>query len=495
MPNKITFCLFLVELDNRLGLKIIVYPSENHTAYSLYCPNIQTINLPRLLAQNLNPDFYYFTPDLNFLISLFKKQGCSNALKLRLIQARGIVLGCNLEVESTYLKFRTLKNIKSSPTNYDDVNERSLIVNSLKILGNFFLGGGSYYHTLNSALYNFCKKNINRADPEYTYVIKEAYRGGRNEIFGNPRSNETLYCFDFFGMYHSVMLEFLPSGQFKPQDYKFHSPDLSVPGFYFISAYVTGEIPVLPVFNSGLIFPAGFISGFYWFEEILLAISQNQLSNLKIHYGLEVIGWGPHMYSWAKPLWDVRLETAAGRLIVKKIINIIYGNLAWEQKSRPNLNLGSSKPAGRGWENAPPWNLSMAAAISSKARIRLYKAFLNIQSAGGRVLFCDVDSVVFALKTNQKISETNLLNTYLNPPNTVLDLEDAIFVKPQTFSLKLRSGKEITRVGGESSTQLQFNFFKTLLRGIDPSYPYIDFRLYKKRRWLEGYLDTLPLIL
>ena len=137
----------------------------------------------------------------------------------------------------------------------------------------------------------------------------------------------------------------------------------------------------------------------------------------------------------------------------------------------------------------------MAAAISSKARIRLYKAFLNIQSAGGRVLFCDVDSVVFALKTNQKISETNLLNTYLNPPNTVLDLEDAIFVKPQTFSLKLRSGKEITRVGGESSTQLQFNFFKTLLRGIDPSYPYIDFRLYKKRRWLEGYLDTLPLIL
>jgi len=41
-------------------------------------------------------------------------------------------------------------------------------------------------------------------------------------------------------------------------------------------------------------------------------------------------------------------------------------------------------------------NVSIAAAITAKARIRLYKGFEDCKKNGGRLLYCDTDSIFAA---------------------------------------------------------------------------------------------------
>jgi hypothetical protein len=48
-------------------------------------------------------------------------------------------------------------------------------------------------------------------------------------------------------------------------------------------------------------------------------------------------------------------------------------------------------------------NVSYASAIASKARIKLYKAFLEVIADGGRILYCDTDSI-FSAYCNDNLS-------------------------------------------------------------------------------------------
>jgi hypothetical protein len=45
-------------------------------------------------------------------------------------------------------------------------------------------------------------------------------------------------------------------------------------------------------------------------------------------------------------------------------------------------------------------NVSIAAAITSKARIKLYKAYKEVIKRGGRLLYSDTDSIFAAYKKN-----------------------------------------------------------------------------------------------
>ena len=53
-------------------------------------------------------------------------------------------------------------------------------------------------------------------------------------------------------------------------------------------------------------------------------------------------------------------------------------------------------------------NIALAAAITAKARIKLYRGFLDVQKNGGRVLYCDTDSIFAGFKNrvdNQRHGE------------------------------------------------------------------------------------------
>jgi len=105
----------------------------------------------------------------------------------------------------------------------------------------------SKYNELNLSL----QKNVKA-------VIRNAYYGGRCEVFGNQRDGEKLLHFDFKGMYQQCMTEDLPYGDFEYQDYGF---DVTQPGFYHITIEYYPDIPLLPSRANKLFFKSGVISG------------------------------------------------------------------------------------------------------------------------------------------------------------------------------------------------------------------------------------------
>ena len=95
---------------------------------------------------------------------------------------------------------------------------------------------------------------------EQNLVLKEAYRGGRCEIFGNPRAGEKILHFDFPGMYHSCL-----GGDFPIKKLRFCDKLTSIeqPGFYKVKLKLSADMPVLPVKRDRLLFPQGVVDGIF----------------------------------------------------------------------------------------------------------------------------------------------------------------------------------------------------------------------------------------
>lgn len=97
-------------------------------------------------------------------------------------------------------------------------------------------------------------------------------------------------------------------------------------------------------------------------------------------------------------------------------------------------------------------NISYASAIASKARIKLYKAMLDVLEDGGRLLYCDTDSIFAAyIKTDNRKKTKNFdwLDFY----------DDAVFISPKTYATK--NYKEIIKIKGISYKNISFNELKT----------------------------------
>jgi hypothetical protein len=159
-------------------------------------------------------------------------------------------------------------------------------------------------------------------------------------------------------------------------------------------------------------------------------------------------------------------------------------------------------------------NVAVAACITSKARIKLYKAFLGVKSVGGRVLYCDTDSIFVAFKKNI-IIENKLLecgvcfDTNLEDTN----IKEAVFALPKTYSLVLQNNKEITKIKGLRAS-ISFNEFKELfynqqsfkLQSLSNFNKYrfhifyghkeyeINLGGYDKREWSADFKNTTPII-
>jgi hypothetical protein len=100
-------------------------------------------------------------------------------------------------------------------------------------------------------------KNKNSA---FTHnYIKNAYFGGRTEVFGNP-TNKIVHYFDFEGMYGQCMKEKFPIGA--PI---FEKSNLNVNkiGFHTIKFQCNAELPMLPFRSDKLFFPTGEMIGTY----------------------------------------------------------------------------------------------------------------------------------------------------------------------------------------------------------------------------------------
>lgn len=315
--------------------------------------------------------------------------------------------------------------------------------------------------------YNTIKLDL---DKSLCSVLRNAYYGGRCEVFGNARDHEKVLHFDFKGMYQQCMLEVLPSGGFK---YSSDCEDISKPGFYCISLDACADIPVLPQRKDKLYFLDGNLTGWYWHEEIKLALEVSNVRSFKIVHALLSEENTPALKDFIQRLSIIREKGLILKDLGKLLINSFYGRLGLDDEfNLIELNLASDTLdeygefgdlflSKRKVKSAAKTNVAVAAAITAKARIKLYRAFQEVQRAGGRILYCDTDSVFAAFDKNADVTG-RMLGNYVNFDTTKADtiLRDSVFILPKTYGIVLKDNAHIIKIKGVSVKELNVTDLK-----------------------------------
>ena len=106
-------------------------------------------------------------------------------------------------------------------------------------------------------------------------------------------------------------------------------------------------------------------------------------------------------------------------------------------------------------------NVIIAAAITAKARVKLYKGFQAVLSSGGRLLYCDTDSIIAAFQKTNPVENKFLCDTEVCFDTSKEDtiIEKAVFAMPKTYAIKT-SNNEIVKLKGFSNNNLSFCEFK-----------------------------------
>lgn len=203
--------------------------------------------------------------------------------------------------------------------------------------------------------------------------------------------------------------------------------------------------------------------------------------------------------------------------IGKMLVNSFYGRLGLgddmelQQLSeyKTDLNINNNFIKTTKISQKPLANIAVASVIASKARIRLYQAFLDVKKNNGRVLYCDTDSVFAAFNDVE-----NIENLPLGPSNITFQKEniihDCIFYKPKTYGVVLNSGEEVIKIKGANNNNITFMDFKNAKNGIvlnktdvrkrnanvEIVHKKIEINLkgYEKRIFIDNNIRTRPVI-
>lgn len=381
--------------------------------------------------------------------------------------------------------------------------------------------------TCGSIALNFYIKKYNQINlnlPEkFTNILKNAYYGGRCEVFGNPKDDEKILHFDFKGMYQQCMLESLPYGDFI---YKESNLNINEPGFYYINIEYYDNIPILPIKNTKLLFKNGKISGWYWHEEIILAVNHLKINNFQILYGLVSQQNDKILYNFINELNQIREQGFLKKQIGKLLINSFYGRLGLTSDLtfltlQTSLNneidygvIDNYFLIKKKISKKTKANIALAATITSKARIKLYEAFLEVSKSGGRVIYCDTDSIFTCFKKTAEV-ENKLLGKHVYFDTTKIDtiIKDAVFINPKTYGLILNNDQEVIKIKGVNNnlcnfTTLKENFYNknqylnlkssiTFKKNLNLEYVIknktIKIQEYNKRLWSDNLKTTTPL--
>lgn len=101
-------------------------------------------------------------------------------------------------------------------------------------------------------------------------------------------------------------------------------------------------------------------------------------------------------------------------------------------------------------------NVAVAAAIAAKARIRLHQGLLDVEQAGGRVLYTDTDSIFAAFK--KKMVNVAHGEVFWDSDKAFV-FDNAVFATSKGYALKTAS-HEVVKLRGFNSTSLTFTEFQ-----------------------------------
>jgi hypothetical protein len=333
---------------------------------------------------------------------------------------------------------------------------------------------------------NFNKLNLEtKLEKKNDKIIREAYFGGRCEIFGNAKEDEKIFHFDFTGMYSQIMKEEFCFGKIKIIK-EVKNKEQIKEGFYDVTI-ISKEmhIPVLPFRNEDgrLLFPNGSWRGLYWYEELNLFIEEGGIIK-EIHKIIQFEKKGKPFVEFVEYFRELRIKSEFDNIFWKLFVNSIYGRMGMEENNIKTeivdqykykkielkkeiikeviinkiivvtyLNENNKKEIDS--------NVSIAAAITSKARIKLYKAYKEVIKNGGRLLYSDTDSIFAAYKRNV-IGETHG-EIFWDESKKDTVVEKAIFAIPKGYAIKLKNDSTV-KIKGFKKDSITFEEFENTFK-------------------------------
>lgn len=375
-------------------------------------------------------------------------------------------------IEKYTKEINTYEVLKEYCINDVNITKKS-IINYWKIIEE---GGLSYNKKILTAaklsIENYFNNNFiikKKIKIKYDRIVRKAYYGGRTEVFGNPYKDEILLHFDWNGMYAQCMSEKVLGGEIFESNIII---DINVPGFYWIEFEQDLNIPVLPIKKEKLIFANGRFEGWYWFEEILLA-KEMGVKILKIKKTVSGQFYDNFIKDFVKINNDIRKISPLHKQIGKNNNNTFYGRLGMNPERLEEEIISSNdikqyekvieiNGAFLGYKKKEKSisNVLISAAITSKARIKLYRGMMEVQKKGGRVLYTDTDSIIAAFKKTHynEILDKNIGEVFFDSNKDDTIIEDGVFAMPKTYAIKYKN-QEIVKIKGFNVTP-NFDKFK-----------------------------------
>lgn len=222
-----------------------------------------------------------------------------------------------------------------------------------------------------------------------------------------------------------------------------------------------------------MIFPNGIHSGTYWFEEI----------NCFRKNGGEVLNWGNALiYEKYDYVFDkfvdyfntFRQKGGSFKILGKLIINSLYGKLGSGIKDNKYLIAYNKEEVETYRKNVEiisivnlnnifiletkdktkmeGINVGLAACITSKARVKLVESMIEIEKKGGRMLYCDTDSLFVEFEKD--------VNFDLFPWDKKDSIYDAaVFALPKSYALLKNNVSEV-KIKGIPRSSIDFHIFR-----------------------------------
>lgn len=326
-------------------------------------------------------------------------------------------------------------------------------------------------------------------DERIDAFIRKSYYGGRCEVFGNPTGTAEIRHYDFMGMYAQCMQEAFPIGEGR---FEFNDFDLSEPGFYDVTIMSSDfDIPVLPFKRDDgkLMFANGVMRGVYWHEELLLFKNFGGVV-LKIHTAFIFKNVDVVFKRFIEEFWILKESSSNLRTIAKLYMNSLYGRLGMTKTNKKIAVVNNHKDFLKiaATDNITKFfkinecyvieytqgiacdsvvkvenfkknfaNVIYSSIITSKARIKLYKYMRALLAAGGRIFYCDTDSVFVSFIEVPSMCWDNI-------HEFTRKIQDAVFILPKCYALQYADGGEevvCKGVGGDAFAfkDLKKNFY------------------------------------
>jgi len=294
---------------------------------------------------------------------------------------------------------------------------------------------------------------------KYDRIVRKAYFGGRTEVFGNQKSNEILLHYDWSGMYAQCMKEKVFGGEVYESDVIL---DVRIPGFYWIKFKQKLEIPILPIKRDKLLFANGEFEGWYWFEEIILAM-ENGVEIKEVKKVISCQYYGNFLERFIEKNDKIRDIGPIHRIIGKNNNNTFYGRLGMnperleeeiisnvEENKYEKIIENNGIYIGFKKKEKNVSNVLISAAITSKARIKLYKGMKEVINNDGRILYTDTDSIIAAFDKSRYLEKLDIRMGEIlfdsKDKNTIIS--EGVFAMPKTYALKYIDGREVVKIKG-----------------------------------------------